>query len=359
MTREVSPWIKLALSAGGLCVALALAEVAVRLLGAAPAVQRMRADRPHSAYTASKNPVLGYELKAGYRGKDPDLHESFPSINSHGQRDIERTLVKAPGVRRVLLLGDSVVVGHGLKNLDHTISRQMERYLRGHKVEVLNFGVGGYCTRSEVELLKVKGLRFSPDAVIFVFSVDDNMDYNRQVARYGVHRPAWAELAFVHGHLFRLLSMEFDLFGFRAETDPKMMVRRQRDAIGDSGLEKGIALLGKLQRRHGFKLAVTVWPMFRDDAVDDLRNDDTIRWARDAFKKQGIQMTYLGPAFERDHTRHRAAGDPRSPNRRYTTGDQTHPNPTGAAVAAHALSQVVIRMLRVERGTGNGERGTE
>ena len=337
--------LKLTLAAVALGGALALAELAVRLLGAAPAVHRIRTSVAHSAYRASENPILGYEFKAGYRDQDADLRESFPFINSFGQRDIERRLVKAPGVKRVLLLGDSVVAGHGLKELDHTISRQMEQRLRHLNTEVLNFGVGGYCTRSEVELLRVKGLRFAPDLVIVVFSVDDVMNYNRQVANYGIHRPGWTEQAFVHVHFFRLLSMELDLYGFRSETDPTMMERRQREAIGDGGLEKAVVLLGQLQRRHKFQLLVAVWPMFTDDAVDDLRGDDTVRLARTAFSQQGIPLIYLGTTFQRHHARDAAAGDRRSPNHRYTTGDRAHPNPTGAAVAARELSRVAARML--------------
>ena len=74
-------------------------------------------------------------------------------------------LEKPDGVRRILLLGDSVVEGYGLPEPE-TLSRQLEDLYPEGSVEVLNFGVSAYCTRAEIELLEVKGLAFDPDIVV-------------------------------------------------------------------------------------------------------------------------------------------------------------------------------------------------
>ena len=217
---------KLFITLVSIVVGVFLLELGVQLCKLAPTVYRMRLDFEKSAYEPSSNPVLGYVLKPHYRDPDPDLQESFPFTNSYGQRDIERTIRKKKDTKRILMLGDSVVAGYGIRELDNTISRQLEFELKDKNVEVLNFGIGGYCTRAEVELLKVKGLDFDPDIVLFVFVNNDYVNENEQIYNYryrhaddeaGISslprkRPEWIDNLFVHSHLFRFLCMK--LTGF-------------------------------------------------------------------------------------------------------------------------------------------------
>ena len=109
-------------------LALAVAEIVVRVASLAPDVKPIDIAAEHSVYKRSSNPILGIELKANYRDDDPDLHRSYPHTNSHGQRDIERSIDKPHGVRRIILLGDSVVEGDGIRirQVDDLISRQLE-----------------------------------------------------------------------------------------------------------------------------------------------------------------------------------------------------------------------------------------
>jgi hypothetical protein len=149
--------------------ALTVAELGVRALGLAPGVKAIWISDESHAYKRSSNPIMGFELKANYRNDNPDFIQSYPSTNSHGQRDVERSLEKPPGVRRILLLGDSVVEGIGIRDLDDTISRQLEGLYPDGRTEVLNFGVSSYCTKAEVALLEEKGLEFRPDVVVLIF----------------------------------------------------------------------------------------------------------------------------------------------------------------------------------------------
>ncbi len=80
---------------------LALLEGSSRLLNLAPQVHQLRPGNIRSAYRVSDNPILGYVFKDSYRDAQPDLHQSFSSTNAQGMRDVERTVEKLPGVRRV------------------------------------------------------------------------------------------------------------------------------------------------------------------------------------------------------------------------------------------------------------------
>ena len=120
--RGALGWVaKVALLLGSTLLALVISEIALRILGLAPGVKPIVVSDFSTVYTLSSNPVLGYELKASYRDENANLIVSYPRTNSHGQRDIERTVEKRPGLRRVILLGDSVVEGEGIREIDRTI----------------------------------------------------------------------------------------------------------------------------------------------------------------------------------------------------------------------------------------------
>jgi lysophospholipase L1-like esterase len=239
-------------------LALLAGEGIVRLLGRAPEIKAIRLGSAHDTvreyecfYKRSTNPVLGFELKANCRSDNPDFIQTYERTNSHGQRDKERALEKPDGVRRILILGDSVVEGYGLRESE-TISRRLEDLYPDGSTEVLNFGVSAYCTLAEVELLEVKALRFDPDVVVIVFVENDFDNFNREAFPLGgtIDRPAIAEVLFEKSHLFRLTSVQLNLFHFGAEADP---VRWNKDAIGDNNVAEGLSRFRQLADRHGFQ----------------------------------------------------------------------------------------------------------
>jgi lysophospholipase L1-like esterase len=329
-------------------IAVLLSEGIVRIAGLAPELHRIRPGSFESAYRYSENPILGYEFKPGYRSSDPDLHESFPFINSHGLRDIERTVKKKPGTRRILVLGDSVVAGHGIEDVRDTVPLQLERLLAESGTEVLNFGVGGYCTRAEVELLRVKGLAFQPDVVILVYVANDIFDLNEQVDHYPfrVARPAWSEWLFVNSHLFRYAAFRFDWFRFRTETDPEVLASRHLEALGEGNVDAGLALLRELSARHSFDCFVVIWPFFLEETVDDAELDRVPRKGLLAIERiaprHGIPTYRLSEYFIQDHVRRsREDGRWSSPIELYSIGDSMHPSPVGARVAAEAIAAIL------------------
>ncbi len=330
-------------------VGLGLAEIGVRIIGAAPAVKDIHlgdGEDPDLAYQRSANPILGFELKPGYRNEDADLLRSYPAINKHGQRDVERTFTKATGTRRVLLVGDSVVEGGGIADLEHTISRRLEKIWANAAIEVLNFGVSGYCTLAEVELLEKKGLRFGPDLVILLFTENDFHNFNQQAFALGaIHdRPRVVETLFNNSHLFRLGAWRGNLWGLRDELDPMAW---NQTAIGGNNVVQGLRRLATLSRRHRFGVLVAVWPRFGGDAVEDPfpSPDDPKRLIVEQIAAANeLPIVRLSPWFRRQKEAIEKAG---GPLRAFTNGDGLHPSPAGTAIAADALAEVVGADLKM------------
>ncbi len=121
-------------------------------------------------YQRSVDPYLRYELVPN--SKNPNI-----SINSAGFRGREYSLNKPTNTFRIIMLGDSETFSYMLKQ-DETLPAQLETLLNeksAHNInyEVLNFGVEGYCTLQELEMLKTRGLQYSPDLIILNYVLND------------------------------------------------------------------------------------------------------------------------------------------------------------------------------------------
>ncbi|MCE9557014.1 MAG: tetratricopeptide repeat protein [Planctomycetes bacterium] len=329
-------------------LALGFGEGLVRVLRSAPPVKIIELSSTDSAYQRSPNRLLGYELKANYRCNHPDLKNQYERTNVHGLRDKERTTKKPLGVRRVILLGDSVVEGFGTRESE-TISRQLEDLLIRENTEVLNMGVSGYCTRGEVELLEVKGLAFKPDVVVLVFVENDFLNSNQEtVGLLSSGRPAIVKYLFAHSHLFRLAAVRFNLWQFGSDADP---TQYNRQSIGENNVVVGLDRLSELSRQHGFTLLIAVWPRFTDTSAVDANfmpaggDQLVIEQLGRMFR---IPTVRLSQDFLKDISQRQSAVNPRL---LYTIGDEMHPSAEGGRVAANSLKYHLEQLQAGALGT--------
>jgi len=335
--------------------ALGIGEVVIRTSKIAPSLKPIVLSGNDTVYKRAENPILGFELKANYHDEQANLKKSYPSTNAHGQRDIERTIDKEPGVKRIILLGDSVVEGFGIREIDDTISRRLERLHPDGGVEVLNFGVSAYCTLAEVELLEVKGLEFRPDVVVLLFVGNDFDNFNREAFALDrtFERPEWVNRLFAVSHVFRLACLTLNLFHFSTESDP---VNWNRQAMGDNNVVEGLRRLRTLADRHGFATLVAIWPSFLDDRIQDVhpmpgQSDGPLVIER-LSQSFGMPTVRLSDYFR---LHRESVGSPVNPRLRYTLGDTMHPSIEGCGIAAEALIAALVN-LPVDRIAGSGDR---
>lgn len=103
---------------------------------------------------------------------DPDGVEVEHNLNLYGFRGDDFDLRKAPGVTRVIFLGDSFAEGFGVRD-DESIPRVFERLAAERNVEALNLGVGGTGVPEYSRLASVAVPLFAPDWVIVVLCAND------------------------------------------------------------------------------------------------------------------------------------------------------------------------------------------
>jgi hypothetical protein len=120
------------------------------------------------------DPQLGWAKPRGARGviERPEYKVEL-EINHQGLRGPERGHAKPPGVKRVLLLGDSFVEGYTVDE-EATVRASLERMLQSEgAVEVLNGGTHGYSTDQQLLFFRAEGRRYAPDEVVLLFYYND------------------------------------------------------------------------------------------------------------------------------------------------------------------------------------------
>jgi hypothetical protein len=164
------------LSAGSLLAFLLLAELLIRGLSALGVVHLPRPFTVRDRWALEQWVV------------DRDLHWARPPndtgltggtrfrTNSHGLRDQEITLEKAPGSYRILAVGDSNVFGFGVpfeKSFSEVLESKLNADRSGMHWDVINAGLPGYSIYQSLVYAKREGIRFDPDLIILETNFND------------------------------------------------------------------------------------------------------------------------------------------------------------------------------------------
>lgn len=153
---------------------LVLSEVVVRALFAE---QTVLFPRYHTDVTYGEHTIRRIRPNSQFYHRSVDGRWRF-TTNSQGFRNyVDFEYDKAPGVFRVVSLGDSHTQGYEVRQ-DFTFSAVMERYLRraGFNAEVLNTGVSGFGTAEQLVLLEQEMVKYRPDVVVLGFFANDLED---------------------------------------------------------------------------------------------------------------------------------------------------------------------------------------
>lgn len=154
--------------------------------------------------------------------------------NSHGMRDLPRSLKKPEGVYRIAVLGDSFTFGWGVER-EEAYPAVLEKELNNNsgdsmRYEVLNFGVPGYSTFQEVEQFLEKGSQFSPDAVL-VFVIDNDFGLPFFIRNYDTGEDLVAAQA------FHKLDQSEEKIEVESAIDPNRALEKLEDYCKEKGIK--------------------------------------------------------------------------------------------------------------------------
>ena len=134
-----------------------------------------------SCYQPNLIMYMVYKPNANCPNRRYQEYDTVPRINNLGLRsDSNTTFEKPAGVKRILVLGDSLVAAHEVEEKE-TFIKLLENKLRqeGKYYEVLNGGIRGYSPLLSRFYLKYQGLKFEPDIVVLVVNTADVADDRR------------------------------------------------------------------------------------------------------------------------------------------------------------------------------------
>lgn len=332
------------LAALALAAACVTGELLVRALDLGPSFQVLHRE----LFQLSANATLGYELR-------PLARDGKTRISSDGLRDREFARAKPPGVFRIVAIGDSVTFGQPREpaaSWPKALERELNaRAAPGTSFEVLNLGVTGYNGLQVAERLRVLGLAFAPDLVLYGYVLNDPQELSIELEalrdlRAAAERDLAAEFErgalrlLARSRLFLLLRSRLAApapapVALRHARDPAYEAFQSGDergtyfrtlhesAQGRARLAQSFERLAEATRAAGVPLVVALFPLLLDPRAGPYPLADVHALVSAEANARGFEVLDLGPVFS---------------SCRRCAADFLHPNAAGAEAAALALA---------------------
>jgi lysophospholipase L1-like esterase len=300
------------------------------------------------------------EPGAGYTLMKPGSHYEWQNIsveiNSHGLRGPETSYEKPPSTFRILNLGDSVVMGWGVREED-TYGQQLESLLNeaGSSdlcFEVINAGVPGWSLDNALAYLQAEGLRYEPDLVVLDVTIAN--DINGKSALLAGNDPTPLRWLSDHTYFWPFLQSKMSWAKARAQgrdrvdtiappTNPAKYF--PIDSQSDRWTERWNTILeiNELATENNARVALVLFPLefqVLDEGYSTLPQELFMVWAAEA----GIPALDLLPSFQQA-CRKKPGGVCQLEDRYLFADVWMHPSAYGNSLTANELEEVIEGML--------------
>lgn len=275
-------------------------------------------------------PGLAYELRPG---ADQQAKGSRIRTNSLGLRDDEPLPEDGRPTVRIAALGDSVTFGFGIEG-DETWANVLERLLNegsapeAARVEVLNYGVGGYAARDVAAVLEHKVLPRGPALVIYGYVLNDPETEPIQPLHSYFQQVAWWQ----RSHLLRLLAEKRRDFEIQRLGGGNYLRYLHADPETWGSVLAAFDRMRDLTRGRDVPVIVAVFPvlLLRGEGWPAYPYRELHAQVSGAAAAQGFRVLDLLPVFESHEPAALRVSD--------TDG---HPNAEGHRLAAEALRDLL------------------
>lgn len=319
-----------ALLFGSFFISALLAEVILRMLGHHGAPQLSISN----IYYVN-DPVLDWRYV-------PNSEHRLGSVtykyNKSGFRDVDHLVEKPSGVRRIVVVGDSVTEGHGVAST--SVFSSILRARLDDNFEVITIAAGGLNTPQEVHLLEQEGLIYKPDIVILNFVLNDCDFYTnfKGILRYTEERDSRIGLlnVSINPELKRLLKSSALIYFVKErmeELKGRLLETPRADYFSDIWAEQenrkrvvdGFRKLAALAKEDDFDVLVIIWPVITE--YNDYGFGFVHEWVKDEADNVGFSMIDLLSSFSKVPYR----------DLQVSAEDNIHPNALGHKIAAEAF----------------------
>ena len=276
----------------------------------------------------SSNPAMSHEHTPN---SEAFLMGVPVKINSQGLRDDERDLAKDPQTYRILMLGDSITFGWGVRQ-EETFSKALERMLNEHplggpwrRYEVINTGVGNYNTAQEVAYFMERGFRYRPDMVMLAWFINDAEDTPKPVQGWLARESC----------LYTFVSSAWDDLGRNTRSRPSY--KEYYAGLYEDGREgwaecqRALEQLSGTCRHEGFELRILLIPELHSLGADYEFKDiyDKVQRIAERLKVTSLNLVDAFPTED--------------PTSFWVSPGDAHPNGRAHAIIAEAVYGMLSR----------------
>ncbi|OGO27100.1 MAG: hypothetical protein A2Z16_12890 [Chloroflexi bacterium RBG_16_54_18] len=300
------------------------------------------------------------EPGAGYTLIKPGSHYEWQGIpvdiNSHGLRGPETTYEKPPATFRILNLGDSVVMGWGVREED-TYGRRLESLhnkqgIDDQHYEVINAGVPGWNLENALAYLQAEGLKYEPDLILLNLTIAN--DIKGKSALPAVNQQSPIEWLRVNTYFWPFLTVQLRWLEARAEGQKRIDVLdppTNPDKYFPSNPEDEqwtkvwslVQAINQLAKENDAHFLLVLFPLelqVLDESYPTLPQELLAAKSTEA----GIPMLDLLPAF-RKACREKPGGNCFREDRYLFADVWMHPSAYGHKVVATEIETVLAGML--------------
>ena len=309
-----------------------------------------------SAFRADLEATAGWSPDHACNQADPRLVyrgvENRCGANSQGFVDAEHAFEKPRGVFRVVVIGDSIALGHP-NAYRHSFAHVLERLLReacsDREVEVVVLATVGYSSEQELVLLEEDASRYHPDLVLWSYCLNDpahpyRHDPNGQLGRY-YHRPQSYLADFFAEKIF------FARESWRAQTRrcPSEFHAFLHCAYADE-VAATFAALGRWQAQTHVPVVVAIHPLIEQNRPPERYSlSDLHQHLVDLARANGLVGIDLLPAYQGHSWQEVGLGY------RDRWFDCYHPNQLGHEILGRYLQRELIAEGLVACASPQGE----
>lgn len=273
----------------------------------------------------SADPLLRYTYRPGAWVHERDPRAKPMQITPDGLWDLPHPLVRPPGVRRVVVLGDSVP-NDGSIPFAQRFPHRLEELLSaaapaGEAADVVNVSCEGFNTAQEVRLYERVGRQYLPDVIVLAYVLND--PFLQSGARRRVGNSYFA---------FRFAPLA-DLAAGRSACE--LFRKLDRSYAFEIVVRNSLERLRLIAERDATPVLVAPLPVVApfDDPTCLAQYDHVIETARGlGFETTRVVDAFRGEPFERYL----------KPGERF---DVTHPNADGHERMARHLAAAVAPLL--------------
>ncbi|MEM3074542.1 MAG: SGNH/GDSL hydrolase family protein [Candidatus Pacearchaeota archaeon] len=195
--------------------------------------------------------------------------------NSLGLRsNTEYEIRKSENITRILILGDSIVLGWGVP-YENIFSEKLNENL-GDNYEVINAGVGNYNTKSELSVLN-NLLYLKPDKVILVFYLNDFEE-----VKYSDN------FIIKNSYLYNFLFDKFISIKYKDNSNYYLNLIGNEEAISDT--KDSLVKMINIAKEENIEFVLVYFPDLRNLSSE---NNERVKVFIETIKRENPEIIYI------------------------------------------------------------------